>query len=91
MEVSSMFTAEELRQKRKEAYQKAKAKRDEDPKYQALKEKYKRERKAQYRVVRDRERAVKQLAKQKRITEKDAALMALMMPASILAEKQQEP
>jgi hypothetical protein len=80
----TMMTKEEIRQKRKEAYQQAKAKRDADPRYQALKEKVKEERKAKYRVFKDQQKKEKLAAKQKRIAEKDAALMALIMPASSL-------
>lgn len=79
-----MMTKEELRQKRKEAYQKAKAKRDADPRYQLLKEKVKQEQKAKYRAFKDQQKKEKLEAKQKRIAEKDAVLMALVMPASEL-------
>lgn len=78
---------EQLRQKRKEAYQNAKAKRDADPRYQALKEKVKQERKAKYRAFQDGQKRTKLEAKQKKRAEKDAALMALMMPASELKER----
>jgi type II secretory pathway component HofQ len=54
---------DELKKRRKEAYQKAKAKRDADPRYQALKEEQKRRRKQQYRDLKERE-------KQKKIAEK---------------------
>lgn len=79
-----MNTKDELRQKRKEAYQKAKAKRDADPRYQLMKEKVKEQRKAKYRAFKDQQKKEKLEAKQKRIAEKDAALMALVMPASKL-------
>ncbi len=75
---------EELRQKRKDSYQKAKAKRDADPCYQALKEKAKLDRKAKYRAFQDQRKKAKTEAKQKKRAEKDADLMALMMPASKL-------
>jgi hypothetical protein len=78
------MTKEELRQKRKEAYQQAKAKRNADPRYQALKQRIKAERKAKYRALKDQQKKEKLEAKQKRIAEKDAALMALVMPASNL-------
>ncbi len=73
---------EELRQKRKDAYQKAKAKRDADPKYQALKEKVKEARKAKYRAFQDQRKTAKEEDRKKRRAEKDAALMALLKPAS---------
>lgn len=79
-----MKSQEELRQKRKLAYQKAKAKRDADPRYIALKEKLKQDRKAQYRAFKDQHKKEKLEAKNKRIAGKDAALMALVMPASNL-------
>lgn len=79
-----MLSKEEIRQKRKEAYQKAKAKRDADPCYQALKEKVKQDRKAKYRAFQDRQKRAKLEAKQKKRAEKDAALMALFIPASEL-------
>lgn len=79
-----MHTKEELRQKRKEAYQKAKAKRDADPKYQAMKEQAKQARKDQYRAFRDRRKKAAQDEKEKIRAEQDAALMALMRPASEL-------
>jgi type III secretory pathway component EscR len=79
-----MMTKEELRQKRKEAYQQAKAKRDADPRYQQLLEKVKEKRKAKYRAFKDQQKKEKIEAKQKRIAEKDAALMALVKPASEL-------
>lgn len=83
------MTKEELRQKRKEAYQQAKANRDADPRYQALIERAKLERQKKYRAARNQQREEKRTAKQKRIAEKDAALMALLMPASHL-EKSHE-
>jgi hypothetical protein len=79
-----MLSKEELRQKRKEAYQKAKAKRDADPRYQALKEKVKQDRKEKYREFQDQQKKEKLEVKQKKRAEKDAALMALVMPASKL-------
>lgn len=83
-----MHSKDELSQKRKEAYQKAKAKRDTDPRYQALKEKLKQDRKATYRAFKDKQKKAKLEAKQKRIAEKDKALMALLMPASNLEYQQ---
>lgn len=75
---------EQLRQKRKEAYQQAKAKRDADPRYQALKEKIKQERRAKYQAMREKNKNEKRKAKLKKRAEKDAALLALLMPASEL-------
>lgn len=74
-----MDKKEALRLKRKEAYQKAKAKRDADPRFIALKEKLKEERKAKYREFNDAQKKAKLEAKRKRIAEKDAALMVLVM------------
>jgi hypothetical protein len=54
-----MHSKEELRQKRKEAYQKGKAKRDADPLYQALKEKVKQDRKDKYRAFQDQQKQAK--------------------------------
>lgn len=79
-----MQNKEQLSQKRKEAYRKAKAKRDADPRYQAMKEKANQERRAKYRAMRDQQKREKLEAKQKARAEKDALLMALMMPASKL-------
>ena len=81
-----MFDKEELRQKRKETYQKAKAKRDADPRYQALKEKANLDRKDKYRAFQDQQKKAKLEAKQKKRAEKDAVLMALLKPASELEE-----
>lgn len=78
------MTKEEQQKKRKEAYKRAKAKRDADPRYQALKEKIKQERKAKYQTIKEQMKQEKLLAKQKRIAEKDAALMTFVMPASNL-------
>lgn len=75
---------EELRKRRKEAYQNAKAKRDADPRYQAIKEKANAERKAKYREIKEQQKKAKREAKEKRIAEKDAVLMALIMKASDL-------
>lgn len=82
-----MTTKEELRQKRKEAYQMAKAKRDADPRYQALKNKISQERKAKYRAFQDQKKKAKAEAKERKQTEKDAALKSMVMPASDLEEK----
>lgn len=75
---------DELRQRRKEAYQQAKAKRDADPRYQALKEKANADRRAQYRTFKEQQKKAKREEKEKRIAEKDAVLMALVMKASDL-------
>jgi hypothetical protein len=74
-----MNSKEELRQKRKEAYQRAKTKRDADPRYQALKEKAKAERRAKYRAFKDAQKQARLLAKQERIAEKDKALMGMVV------------
>ncbi len=79
-----MDTKEALRLKRKGAYQKAKAKRDADPRFIALKEKLKENRKAKCRAFKDAQKKAKLEAKQKRIAEKDAALMALVMKGAEL-------
>ena len=86
-----MHNKEEIRQKRKDAYQKAKAKRDADPRYQALKEKVKQDRKDKHRAFKDQQKKERLDAKQKRVAEKDAALMALMMPASLLEQQIHKP
>ena len=82
-----MTSKEELRQRRKEAYQKAKAKRDADPRYQAMKEKAKLDRRAAYQKFKEQQKSAKLEEKQKRIAEKDAALMALVIPASKLKKQ----
>ncbi len=74
--------------KKKRAYQKAKAKRDTDPRFIALKEKLKEDRRAKYRAFKDSQKKAKLEAKKKRIAEKDAALMALVMKASDLEDRQ---
>jgi|HubBroStandDraft_6_1064221.scaffolds.fasta_scaffold1040291_1 hypothetical protein len=56
---------EELKAKRKEAYQKAKEKRDLDPKYIALKEKARQERKAQYQEYKNKLKQEKEAERQK--------------------------
>lgn len=78
---------EQLRQKRKEAYQKAKARRDADPQYQALKEKMKQARKSRYSAFKKRQKEIKALDKQKRIEEKDNLLKQMLIPASQLETK----
>jgi hypothetical protein len=79
-----MLDKQELRDKRKEAYQKAKDRRDADPRYQALKEQLKQDRKAKYRAFKGQQKKAKEEAKQKKRAEKDAALMAFFKPASEL-------
>lgn len=79
-----MLDKEQIRQKRKEAYKKAKAQRDADPKYQAMKEEAKQARRAKYRAIKDQEKIKKLEEKKKKIAEKDAALRAFLMPASEL-------
>jgi hypothetical protein len=69
---------EELRQKRKIAYQEAKTRRKADPRYRALKEKLKQERKAKYQAYRQEQKDLKV----KKREEKDAELMAQLKTAS---------
>lgn len=79
-----MISKEEQRKRRKDAYREAKAKRDADPRYQAMKEKAKEQRRATYQALRDEQRCKKLEEKRARIAEKDAALMLLMKPATEL-------
>lgn len=79
-----------LKQQRKEAYRKAKEMRDANPVYQALKEQARHERKTRYRAFRDQQRLIKQEEKQKRIAEKDAALMAFFVTAEELEKRQRQ-
>ena len=79
-----MLAKEEIRQKRKEAYQKAKAKRDADPRYQALKEKVKQDRKDKYLAHRNKIKKAKEEEKQCRRAAKDEALKAFFVTASEL-------
>lgn len=73
-----------IRLKRKEAYRAAKAKRDEDPKYIAFKEKLKAQKKAHQKAIKERNKKAKEEARKKVRQEKDVALMALLRPASEL-------
>ncbi len=82
---------EALRQKRKEAYQKAKAKRDADPKYQTLKELMNETRRAKYSAFQNQKKKAKEDERKKKRAEKDAALMALLKPASQLAVEGRNP
>ena len=82
-----MLTKEELRQKRKDAYRAAKEKRDADPKFIAFKEKIKAQKKAYQKSVKDRNKKTKEEARKKARQERDAALMALLRPASELEKK----
>lgn len=86
-----MQCKEEIRQKRKEAYQKAKAKRDADPRYQALKEKIKQDRKAKYQAYRNKIRKEKEAEEQKRRASKDEALKAFFVLASELENEIKQP
>lgn len=79
-----MHSKEALQKMRKEAYQKAKAKRDADPAYQALKEKQKLERKTKYQAFKAEQKEAKLAAKRKKQEEKDAALMETVTMASTL-------
>jgi hypothetical protein len=81
-----MDNKEALRQKRKEAYKRAKATRDADPRYQALKEKVNAERRAKYRAFKEQQEQAKRQAREKKIAEKDAALMALVMKGADLEQ-----
>lgn len=65
---------EELKMARKLAYQKAKKARDENPAYQALKQKYKEKRKELYRAQRDAQKAQKKAARCLEIKAKDEKL-----------------
>ena len=65
---------EELKMARRRAYQQAKKARDENPDYQALKQKYKEKRKALYKKQRDAQKAQKKAARCQAIKEKDQAL-----------------
>lgn len=85
--INNMFDKEQIRQKRKEAYQKAKAERDADPSYQALKEEAKQARKAKYRALKNQEKMKKLEEKKQRIAKKDAALMEFFISASELEKK----
>ena len=83
-----MMTKEELKKRRKEVYQKAKARRDADPEYIALKEKQKESRQAQYQAIKAKRKQAKEEEQLKARAEKDAALMALLKPASELGKKE---
>jgi hypothetical protein len=69
-----MTTDAELKQARKAAYKKAKAAREADPKYQALKLQAKLKRQELYRAQRDALRAQKKKAQAEKIKAKDEEL-----------------
>lgn len=66
---------EEQRALRKAAYQKAKAARDNDPAYQALKQKMKDEQKARYQAFKKKCNDEKKAARQERQKARDEVLM----------------
>lgn len=82
-----MQCKEEIRQKRKEAYQKAKVKRDADPRYQALKEKVKQDRKAKYQAFKKRKKMTNEEEKSKARAARDEALKAFFVTADELEKK----
>lgn len=82
-----MQNKEELKKMRKEAYQKAKAKRDADPAYQALKEKQKLEIKARYQAFKAQQKGARLLAKKQKQAEKDGVLMEMITTVSKLETK----
>lgn len=65
---------EEIKARRKEAYQQAKKQREEDPSYQAMKEKAKAMRKEQYQAFKKKIKDSKQQAKKARQAERDEEL-----------------
>lgn len=81
---------ESLRKARKEAYQKAKAMRDADPKYQAIKEKAKADRRAQYKEFKEQQKQKKILDKQKRSAERDKELLVMVMKGKEWEEKHEQ-
>lgn len=83
-----MLTKEQIREKRKALYQQAKAKRDADPHYQALKENAKLERRKKYREYADQQKQEKLDEKLKKRAQKDALLMEMIKPASSLDDTQ---
>lgn len=65
---------EELKAKRKEAYQEAKKKRDQDPSYLAQKERAKAMRKEQYQALKNKIKDQKLLEKKAKLAERDEEL-----------------
>ncbi len=66
---------EQLKAMRKAAYQKAKAARDNDPEYQAMKTKVKEEQRARYRALKQKIKDEKEAARIERQRVKDELLM----------------
>ncbi|MCA9508277.1 MAG: hypothetical protein KC505_07655 [Myxococcales bacterium] len=68
---------EKLKALRKAAYQKAKADRENDPEYQAMKAKVKEERKARYKAYKQQLKDAKEAARIERQRKKDQELMEI--------------
>lgn len=66
---------EHIKAVRKAAYQKAKAARDNDPEYQAMKAKAKEERQSRYKAHKEKLKNAKEAQRLERQREKDEALM----------------
>jgi hypothetical protein len=79
-----MINKDECKQKRKEAYQKAKAKREADPKYIEAKAKYKQLKKAKYKAIKEKIKNSKIDQKAYNQEQRDKELMALVKRASDL-------
>lgn len=79
---------DELKKRRREAYQKAKARRDADPRYQELKEKIKQQRKAHYRALKDKRKQAKEAEKQQQQAQKEETLKQFFITAKELEETQ---
>lgn len=75
---------EEISKKRKEAYEKAKRKRDADPRYQEMKEKFKQKRRDEYRAAKEKQKNKKLEEKRAKIREKDAVLLEIITNASVI-------
>lgn len=79
----------DARERRKHAYRQAKKIRDADPAYIALKEKAKLERKERYHATKKALKDEKILERKLRQAEKDAVLLAMVMPGIEFEKKQQ--
>lgn len=79
-----------MQEKRKLAYRQAKKIRDADPAYIALKEKARLERKERYQAIKKALKDEKILDRKLRQAEKDAALLAMVMPGFEFEKKQQQ-
>ncbi len=66
---------EQIKALRKAAYQKAKAARDNDPEYQAMKAKANEERRARYKAHKEKLKSAKEADRLERQRKKDEALM----------------